>query len=400
MGTEVFLCARLLASDGRWLHGGGLLVERGRVRRVLVSPSAVRRSGARVRELADAWVTPGLVDAHAHLELSFLAGALTPGIEFGAWVGQVIARRRTASASTLAAAVARGARALLESGTTTVGDVDSTGASARALAATPLRHVLYREVLDAYDPARTAPALATLARRLAPRTRRTEGLSPHAPFTVSPKLLAALGELASRRRSPVAVHWSETEAEVEWLERGAGPLAPLLGPSPRRSGLELLRDARLLGPRLALVHGNHPSRGEPAALARAGVRLVHCPGCHAWFGRAPFPWERYRDAGVRIALGTDSLASNDALDMRLEMARFAEAHPHASAREVWASATIDAAAALGLAGEVGVLAPGAAADFVVFEPRASEPSFAELVHGRPRVRSVWIGGRRAFGASP
>ncbi|MCC6406513.1 MAG: amidohydrolase family protein [Planctomycetes bacterium] len=396
MGAEVFLCRRLLGPDARWLGDGAFVVERGRITRVLTSRAAsarAARGAARVHDLGDAWVTPGLVDAHAHLELSFLAGVLPRGLAFGAWVREVVARRNARSERELEASVLAGARRLLAAGTTTVGDIDTRGSSARALARTPLRHVLFREVLDAYDPTRTPAALATVARRLPRRARRSEGLSPHAPFTVSPKLFASIAALARRRRSPVSVHWSETEAEVEWLRSGEGPLAALLGPSPRRSGLELLADAGLLGPTLSLVHGNHPASGEPRTLARFGATLIHCPGCHAWFGREPFPWRAYRAAGVRVALGTDSLASNDALDMRAELARFAAAHPEVAPSRVWRMATTDAAAAVGLAGEVGELAPGRAADFVAFEPSAGVPSFDALVHTRPRVRSVWIAGR-------
>lgn len=401
MSAEVFSCARLLGPDQRWIAGGGLLVERGRVRRVLRSARELgraRRVAARAHDLGDAWVTPGLVDAHAHLELSGLAGALRRGTAFAAWVREVIARRDAASERELAHWVREGARRLLTSGTTTVGDIDTRGASVRTLARTPLRHVLFREVLDAQDPARADAAFDRVARRLPARARRREGLSPHAPFTVSPPLLARLGTLARRRGVPVCVHWSETEAEIAWLERGEGPLAALLGPSPRQSGLALLGAAGLVGPRLSLVHGNHPGRDEPSELARSGASVIHCPGCHAWFGRAPFPWARYRAAGVRVALGTDSLASNDELDMRLEMARFARAHPDARARQVWRMATVDAAAALGLGGEVGELAPGCAADFVAFEPGARGEAFEHLVLARPAVRAVWIAGRRALGA--
>jgi len=124
--------------------------------------------------------------------------------------------------------------------------------------------------------------------------------------------------LVRRRRLAVAIHWSETAAERAWLEEGQGPLAAVLGTSPRTSGLDLLEAAGLLASSTALVHGNHPRRDEAARLAAHGVSLVHCPGTHAFFGREPFDFERALRAGVRIALGTDSLASNEELDLRRE----------------------------------------------------------------------------------
>lgn len=402
MSAEVFFCARVLGPDERWFDGGGIEVSRGRIVRVLTSPAAVRRASrraSRAHDLGDAWLVPGLVDAHAHLELTALAGSLRPGVAFGEWVRTVLARRAALSARELDAAVRAGAQRLLESGTTTVGDIDTCGAATRTLASTPLRHVLFRETLDAWNPARTAGALASVRRALPPRARRREGLSPHAPFTVSRELLAGVAALAKRRRAHVAVHWSETENELAWLERGDGPLAPLLGPSPRRRGLELLDEAGLLGPGLALVHGNHPHADEPRRLAERGVSIVHCPGCHAWFGRARFPFEVYERRRVRIALGTDSLASNLELDMRGELSRFAASGFGVRPARIFRMATSDAAAALGLGDEVGELAPGRAADFVAFAPGERARPFEHLVHARPRVLGVWIAGRRVFAPS-
>ena len=98
--------------------------------------------------------------------------------------------------------------------------------------------------------------------------------------------------------------------------------------STAHRGTSLAPDAvsRFVGPRTTLVHGNHPARGEPARIAASGAVLVHCPGTHAYFDREPFPWSRYRRAGVSLALGTDSLASNDELDMFREMDMTAKLH--------------------------------------------------------------------------
>ena len=91
-------------------------------------------------------------------------------------------------------------------------------------------------------------------------------------------------------------------------------------------GLDRIEAAGLLGRRTSLVHGNYPSSGELPRIARSGATVVHCPGSHAFFRREPFPLARYRRAGVPIALGTDSAASNGSLDMRREMALLRRAH--------------------------------------------------------------------------
>ena len=383
---------------GTWIDGGGVALEGGRIARLLTTPGAVRRAarGARVLDLGDVLLAPGLVDAHAHLELSGLEGAIPAGTAFGAWVRELLCLREGRGAARLAADAAGGAERLLRAGVTTVGDVDTTGAGERGLAGAALRVVLYREALDAHDPARTAAALERLARALPARARRTEGLAPHAPFTASPALLAGLARLALRRALPVSIHWSETADEVTWMTRGSGPLAPLLGPSPRQSGLDLLERAGLLGPRLALVHGNHPARGEIERIAASGAVVVHCPGTHAYFGREPAPLQRYRRAGVPLALGTDSLASNSALDLRHEMRLLLAAHPEIAPEEAWAMGTLHAARALGLAGEVGELVPRARADLVAFGPFTGGPKRAveALLWDGLGALAVWVGGQR------
>jgi cytosine/adenosine deaminase-related metal-dependent hydrolase len=357
----------------------------------------VRRAarGKALTDLGDVLLTPGLVNAHAHLELSGLAGQLPRGPDFAAWIGRLLALRAARGTRRMAADARRGALRCLASGTTAVADIDSTGAAQRGLAGHPLRVVHMREVLDAHDPARSEDALRGVRRALTRRARQTEGLAPHASFTASGQLLRGVARLARRRAAPVSVHWSETAEEVAWLAGRGAPLSPLLGPSPRRSGLDLLEEAGLLRPGLSLVHGNHPQRGEPARIARAGVTLVHCPGSHAWFAREPAPLRRYLRAGVSLALGTDSLASNEDLDLGREMGLLRQGAPWLAPEAVWGFATLGGAAALGAPGELGELVPGARADLVAYDVEARDrPAALEaLTSGRGCVIGVWVAGR-------
>ncbi|MCZ6597212.1 MAG: amidohydrolase family protein [Planctomycetota bacterium] len=376
-----------------------MLVDGGRIVRLARSAAAVRRArreAGRELDLGELVLAPGLVNAHAHLELTGLAGRLPARKGFSAWIGALLQERAARTVEELARDAARGAEMLLATGTTTVGDVDSTGAGARACRGGGPRVVLYREVLDAWDPERTEEALRTIRRALPRRSRRVEGISPHAPFTTSRELLSGVAVVRRRRNAPVSVHWSETRAEVEWLEHGRGELAALLPASPRRRGLALLEEAGLLDASLSLIHGNHPARGEPARVAAAGATLVHCPGTHAFFGREPFPWRRWAAAGVRLALGTDSLASNHELDLRREMALFRAAAPGLAPADVFAMATTGGARALGLAGEVGELRCGAWADLVAYRLHGATAAAAleELTCGGGEVVRAWIGGRR------
>jgi cytosine/adenosine deaminase-related metal-dependent hydrolase len=393
----------VIATSSELVRDGGFVVERGWIAAILRTHGSVKRASAtaRVLDLGDATLAPGLVNAHAHLELGALRGKLPRGPDFAAWVRRVVALRAGTGRRELAEAARRGADRALETGTTALGDVDTTGAAAVGLAGHPLRAWLYREALDAQDPGRTAAALAHVSGPRARGERRRDGLSPHAPFTVSPALFRALGRLAAKRRLPVTMHWSETRAEIEWLREGAGPLAKLLGPSPRTSGLDLLESAGLLRAPLSLVHGNHPARGEPERIARAGAVVVHCPHSHAWFEREPFPWKAYEARGVAVALGTDSLASNDDLDLRREMLRAREAMPRLAPAQVLDMATLAGARALGAERELGVLAPGFRADWVAYDGLGDDLGAAldALTSAEGAVRGAWIAGRRADSAA-
>lgn len=353
-------------------------------------------------DLGDCVLAPGFVDAHVHLELTSLAGRLEGSGTFAAWIRALVRERSKLSKRALADAVLQGADRLISSGTTCVGDIDSSGVSEDALRSHPLRAVIYREALDAGRSERAAAALARASRPFARSTRRSPGISPHAPYTVSRELLASLAALSKRRRWPACIHWAETREEVDWLAREAGPLRALLpgSSSPRTSGLDAIEVAGLLGPGLALVHGNHPSSGDVQRIARAGAALIHCPGTHLFFGRDPFPLRKWLDAGVTVALGTDGLSSNAELDMRREMSLLRRANPRLHPEMVLDLATRAGARALGLAGRAGEIVPGAFADLCAHRfaespasgRRESDELLDALTSGRSSVASVWIGG--------
>ncbi|MEO6709852.1 MAG: amidohydrolase family protein [Planctomycetota bacterium] len=404
LNERVFCAARVLLPRGTWLAPGAIHV-RGGVIAAIASPGDLRelrgRAGVEWIELDGCALIPGLVNAHAHLELTGLAGSLSPGRDFGAWVRAILVLRSKQTPADLEGAARAGARRCIEGGATSVGDFDATGAAERALRPTAEsvgpRLVLFRELLDARDGARTERELARIAGPLVRSGLLRTALAPHAPHTVSAALLGAISAAARSQTLAVAIHWAETKEEGEWLESGGGPFAALLGESPRRSGLELLEDAGLLNERIALVHGNCARPEEIARVARAGATLVHCPGTHAFFERAPFDLRAWHAAGVPVALGTDSMASNSALDMRLELSRLCSSQPWLDPRDAWDMATMHGGRALGLSGLVGELCAGAHADLLAVRAPESDGQrcFERLAHGDFDVQQAWVGGAEA-----
>ncbi|MBL8858240.1 MAG: amidohydrolase family protein [Planctomycetes bacterium] len=382
---------------GRVRADAAVLVERGKVRAVYTTRAATRRArGPSVRkiDLGDCLLAPAFVNAHAHLELSGLEGRVARGRSFADWIRALIAARGARTPEQMVQDARVGAERLLATGTTLVGDIDSTGAITTAARGLPLVVRRFREALDAGDGTRVRAVMKRLA---APRVRRArfhEGLSPHAPYTISARLWHELGSFARARRAHVAIHLAETRAEIDWLSAGRGPLARILKHAPMESGLTSIARAGLLGPRTLLVHANHVTREERAQIAASGAAVVHCPGTHRFFARESFAAREWLAAGVPLALGTDSLASNEDLDMGRELALFAASQADLAPEEAFACATRHGAAALGCPGITGEIAPGSSADFAVHDVGGARgaAALATLVHGRSRLVATFVRG--------
>jgi cytosine/adenosine deaminase-related metal-dependent hydrolase len=260
---------------------------------------------------------------------------------------------------------------------------------------------VYREVLDAFDPRRTPAAIARVEAPWPKRRGCRPAWSPHAPHTTSDALLRAVGRRARETRGWIGVHWAETAEEGEWLERDRGPFRALCGPSPRASGLARLEAHGLLGPRTALYHGNAARAAELDRVARAGATLVHCPGTHLHFGRAPVDLARWRARGVRVALGTDSLASNADLDLARELVLLERTAPGLAPADAWELATRAGARALGAEGRAGEIRAGTWADFAAWELADGDAraTLAALTRGGARLAATWLAGERVGGGS-
>lgn len=394
------------------LRAGAVVVDAGDVR----FDSAVRHGGGRILSIepaseltpseAETVLAPGFVNAHAHLDLGAASGMPAPAGGFLPWVSSVMRRRESLDAAEVVAGVRRSASRLLATGTTTVLDIDATGLALEALAHSAIRLISLRELIDgspAEPDGRTRAAMAEAREALegVPGERRAAGLSPHGVHTVSDALLADLARV--RAGAPVAVHWAETAEETEWMLSGTGPFGQWLGPSPGVSGVERLSRAGLLDGAL-LIHGNCPAPGELEQLSGRCGAVVHCPGSHLYFARAPFRLGELLAAGVDVALGTDSWASNADLDMRREV-RLARETLGLSGHEAWRMATEAGARCTPWAHVTGRLGVGDAADIQRLRPRNSawrtRPEGGQLLDlltaVEPEVKSIWVGGVLAEG---
>jgi aminodeoxyfutalosine deaminase len=347
------------------------------------------------RDLGEGVLLPGLVNAHCHLELSHLAGRIESGGGFVRWIEGVVASRGRFGEEEVRRATATALRFLEEHGTVAVGDVSNGLGHLSLLAASRLAAVVFLELL-AWDPARAGATMAWAeerARSVGPalRPRLEVRLAAHAPHSVSPALLRLLVE----RGGPAAIHLAESPAERAFLASGAGDWPAFLERRglghvafPAR-GLSPVLYAESLGalhPRLVAAHGVQVDETDRRVLARTGVSVVLCPRSNRNLGVGTADVPALLAAGVRLALGTDSLASVETLDV-LEDAvllhrQFRRLDPGAIVR----MATLGGAEALGLA-DLGAIAPGKRAELVFAAGEAAEPC-EWLLSGEARLRPV------------
>ncbi|MGC1479224.1 MAG: amidohydrolase family protein [Chthoniobacterales bacterium] len=354
--------------DGAVIVSGAEIVEVGPFRNV-------DRGNAEVVDHGEVVLLPGLINAHCHLDYTTMRGAILERRSFAAWVRRINELKRTLTDDDYLAAIARGFSELKHWGTTTVLNVEAFPELMPRLPRPPIRTWWFYEMLDLRNRIHTddvvAGALSFFDAR--PEWDGGFGLSPHAPYSTSMELYRLARSCAETTGMPFMTHLAESEEEMSLFAGGDGPMFDFLqklgrdmGDTGGRSPIELMLSGGALPTGAILVHMNHVTAADQEALSeRAGeFHIVHCPGCHDYFDRPPFPYELHRRLGFPVSLGTDSCASNRGLNLFAEMRTFRRNFPSVSPEDILAMVTRNPAAALGLSESLGVLKPGAKADLI------------------------------------
>jgi cytosine/adenosine deaminase-related metal-dependent hydrolase len=302
-------------------------------------------------------LVPGLINAHTHLELSW-SERVPGGDGFVPWAGRLMAQTRPDDATRLRAA-RDAARALVDGGVAGVSDICGEGSTAELLIEAELVGVAQVELLG-FDRERAAANSA----RAGELPRRHGGgvttrAAAHAIFSTAPDLIQAALRPPGPGWPPGSVHLGEDAAEVEFLVRGTGPYAELLDRLDvawrwwrpvSASPVEYLDRLGVLGPDTLIVHAVHTSADDREALGRTRTPVCLCPRSNLHIGAHLPEVEQLLEGGIRLCLGTDSLASSPDLDVLGEIPVLCAAFPQVPV-EVWLSlATAGGASALRLAG--------------------------------------------------
>ena len=334
-------------------------------------------------DLGEAILLPGLVNTHTHLELTAMRGFLED-CQFAPWIDKLrLSRNEIMDTEALLDSARFGIIEGLEAGITTYADTCSSGVVMQAMREAGVRGVMYQEVFGP-DPSQAEIAMRELEDRVEALLREqtdlvTLGISPHAPYTVSDPLYEAAARFANSRQLPLAMHIAESEPEVDLVTRGTGDFAERwkrrgIAVSPRaRSVIALLEQRGVLERGPLLIHCVRVDSEDIATMARHRCAVAHCPASNAKFGHGIAPLLPLIAAGIRVGIGSDSVASNNRMDI-LDEARLSvlihraatRRHDAFGAHEALQLATIGGALALGLDSRIGSLEVGKDADFAAF----------------------------------
>lgn len=323
-------------------------------------------TSAKFIDLEDIILMPVLTNAHLHLELSALRFRIPPTGKFILWVRQVIKKRSELSPIEIKESINFAIKELIREGIGIVGDVGNSALSLEPLLQSPLTGYLFQEIINFKGDR----ASLSSHKEFSGRIKLT--YSPHAPYSVSPLLIQAIKAYTKKRKRLFVIHLAESQEEIQFLRDGSGPIAALLKERnqwneafspPGVSPVKYLDSLGVLDGNTLTVHCIHLTEEDFEILSKRGVKVCLCPRSNLYTG-AGFPdLPRLLRYGIKMCLGTDSLASNDRLSIFEEMKTLLNFYPDTDPLFILKMGSVEGAKILGFE-EYGTLKPGAYANFL------------------------------------
>jgi len=383
------------------IRNGAVRVSNGRI--AAIGASEFKHDDVLI-DMGDAVLLPGLINAHTHLELSWLRGRVPPANRFTDWVKTLVAiRRGTEQAITpeIVAPIHDAISELQWTGTVAVGDVSNSLAAVEPMVQHGVKGVVFHELLGFNERDGAVIAASREKRDAAARRGVRVSLAAHAPYSTSLELFKAIREAVNASPCPImAVHLGESQEEVELLATGGGPWRGILETIgvwrddwtvPQCGPVQFLERHGVIDAATLVVHGVQFDDAALARLRALGATLVTCPRSNRWVGVGYPPIERFYKSRVPVAVGTDSLASVEDLNLFSELKTMRYLAPSVPARKILESATIVGARALGVDEELGTLTPGKAADIIAVTVPADVTDVEEyLLSGIEAPQIEWL----------
>jgi len=359
-----------------------------------------------IEDLGEHILLPGLINAHCHLDYTCLRGKIPPPQSFANWVRAINAEKTKLSAEDYVASINQGFAEAKQFGTTSIANLTAFP-ELIAHVQDPIQTWWFAELIDVRQRVENTTALSSQAskrneivdRALANLKNRSRiGLAPHAPFTASANLYRCCADIAERDKFLLTTHLAESRQEMQMFRDAKGPLYEFLreigrdmsdcgGTTPLQAFLRTVQPRRDSSVRAPRGGGSEPADGpseSPGAMPPwlaahlneltesdfdliakipRKISIVHCPRSHAYFGHTDFQFDRLRELGFNICIGTDSLASNDDLSLFAEMRKFYDRF-HFEPQKVLEMVTINPARALKQCDQLGKIRRNFLADMI------------------------------------
>jgi cytosine/adenosine deaminase-related metal-dependent hydrolase len=400
---RMILRARTLVTmDAAPIDNGAVVIEGERIVDAGRFDEVTSRHSGEIVDLGEQALLPGLINAHCHLDYTSLRGKIVPQKTFTDWIRAIVLQKEKLSPQDYVASIDEGFAEATTFGTTSIANLTAFPELIPNFAP-PTRTWWFPELIDIRDPSDLPSNVTDLFAHVSHSlSLRNFGLAPHAPFTASAKLYRQCEQMARRENVLLTTHLAESRDEMEMFSESSGPLFDFLAELSRDSSdlhgvtsVQQVAGFCELDDRWLLVHMNELADGDINRLRQANSlpHVVHCPRSHAYFGHSPFQFQKLREAGFNTCLGTDSLASNDDLNLFAEMRAFQHNEPSISPREILEMATVNAASALSQGHQLGRVVTGFMADLIAVPCTGSRTIFEEILAFDETVVWMMIAGK-------
>jgi cytosine/adenosine deaminase-related metal-dependent hydrolase len=399
----VFCAEKVVTMDGPVIEQGAVAIAGDRIVAV-GSQRELQLLGGEMIDLGDVVLLPGLINSHCHLDYTILVGRLPPQPSFADWIRQINNARRELTAEDYLESIRAGISETRRWGTTSVANVESAPEILSQLRNPSVRIWWFAELIDV-QPRGTSHELVQNA--ISFFQGKDDwlggfGLSPHAPYTVSPGLLREAVDVARRDDLRLTMHLAESGEEMEMFREGRGRLFDLLQGLGRRmedchqnkTPLGLILDRETLDDRWIVVHLNELSETDFERLAQnPRFHIAHCPRSARYFQHRPFALRRLLDLGFNICLGTDSQASNSSLSLFAEMQMMQRTYSWLAPEQVLRMATVNGARALGQKDSLGKIREGFYADLIAIPIRRTAEIYQQVIDYDQEVPWMMLAGQ-------
>lgn len=374
MGMETMYLAKWLLTETMDLIENGAVVVRGD-KIVSVGPrSWVKRSNsARIVNLGDVLLMPGLINMHTHLDASAVRGYFRPHDEtFAAWHAKVSSRIKMTSAEQLKSSMRLTIRELIAQGVTTIADTTRSFLSTEVLEHEPVRSWVTQELFSD-DILRDSAHLDNYIKnfRGLRNSRVSSGIGPYSLYSLSPDTQEKVRIFAHKNNILWQTHLAESAEELQAFSEKNGDLyfhmtrknswpfdlAPS-GPVHYALHRNMIPDGAIC------IHCNYIAGHELEQLAARNVSIVICHTYTEQTGHKHFPLDVALKRNCTICVGTEGIASHGDLSIFDELFALKQAYPHITAKDFLRMATINSARALRAQSCLGSISEGKYADFI------------------------------------